>query len=72
MCTSQYVHESEEAIQLDSLETNCSTRWLTRLFAVIWNKEPTDAVSWAYIRGLKLKLLRGSHVDLQGNPRAAL
>jgi len=38
MCASQHVHDGEEAIQLDSLETIFLTRWLTRLSAVIWNK----------------------------------
>jgi len=39
MCASQHGHDGEEeAIQVDSLETICLTRWLTRRSAVIWNK----------------------------------
>ena len=30
------------------------------------------ALCSVYCRGLKLKLLRGAHEDVQGNPRAAL
>ena len=55
MWTSQHGHDGEEAIQPDSLETICSTRWLTRLSAVFgtnslktWAPEGRGRGSWPH------------------------